>query len=122
MQIEKENMHPNNAYDPLKAKYNNIDDFKKYFTFKLYYPHDVPEDYKKTEKESYVRTIEKLEEYYKYFIEKIESEYKEGDELLHFSSFDVSQLRRYFPMRGCVEYIVLKRDGKTIKEFVVRRS
>jgi len=115
MRIEKGNMQRDNIasyvrldrkdFNPIKAKYNSIEDFKKKFTFADYFPYDFMEDAPKTIVESY-----------RSFIENIVGIYQKNDEIWHYDDFGVA------PIMSSREYIMLIRDGKTIKEFMIRMS
>ena len=48
--------------------------------------------------------------------DKISSEFKEGDEIIHFDDFGIA------PERCEREFILLRRDGKIVKSILIRMS
>lgn len=94
-----------NIFYTIKGKYKSFSDFKSHFNPIGSF------DFKTTE-----AVKRDLIESFECFLKKIEDHYQDGDEIWHYDDFDISP-------NGCGrEYILMKRNNKTTKQFMVRMS
>jgi hypothetical protein len=90
-----------------KAIFNCLPDFEKYWTNKN-------EQYLK--KYSSVHTKEEMINVNTSTIQKISSEFRDGDEIIHFDDFG------YAPERCEREFVLIRRNGKVVKSILIRMS
>lgn len=92
--------------NPVKGTFYFIKDFAPYWKKR-------DEDFLK---EHPIITLEEAENYRKTLIQKISSEFKEGDRIIHFDYYGIATPR-------CEsEYLLIKRDDKIIKSITIRMS
>jgi hypothetical protein len=90
-----------------KASFSSYSDFEQYWRnkceeFSLKYPK--------------IYTKEDVEGAISYTLDKISSEFKEGDEIIHFDDFGIA-------IKKCErEFVLLKRNGQIIKSVLIRMS
>ena len=61
-------------------------------------------------------TTEEVEDRVKSMIEKISSEFQDGDEIIHFDDFGIA------PELCEREYVLIRRNGKVVKSILIRMS
>jgi hypothetical protein len=98
-------MTEDNIFRTIKGKYKSFSDFKSHFNLMDNF------NFKTTEaiKNDLIKSFE-------CFLKKIEDNYQDGDEIWHYDDFNIS------PERCGREYILIKRNNKTTKQFMVRMS
>jgi len=89
----------------IKAKYSNLTEFKSKFDIMSNFNFSMPKEFRD-------EMIKRGND----FIKKIEDSYTTGDELWHYDNFDVA------PKQCGREYIMLIRNNKTVRSFLIRMS
>jgi hypothetical protein len=90
----------------IKASFRSLEHFKIYWQ---------KHDYDFVKRYSFI-TEEEAQSNFKEMMQKISSEFQDGDEIIHFDDYGIA-------MKRCErEYVLIRRKGKVIKSELIRMS